>query len=271
MWCCDPRECDRSRERRWPHAGACVACPAQRICRRDKTTCCPRTPPCWRPRRSPPAWRRWTCRRCRGEPYWRRPSGWALLRSREAKRGLLAPQAARGAWFRYRLCLGNLDTCGRCRAVGLEVAISHQYGQTTRARDRSDENGNNRHLQVAAPTRCRSQIAKFRMQILRRWHGKLLRASPRRPSAGRTPDRLNCSLRCDVPTRAPPRRRARAGQALPFRHTRAVRQQLGHDPARRVHAGVRQDRRIAIRRAFRHRARHQLAVALGQIGVARLL
>ena len=55
-----------------------------------------------------------------------------------------------------------------------------------------------------------------------------------------------------------------------LRHPGALPQQLGHDPARRVHAGVRQDDRIALGRAFCHRARHQLPAALGQIDVARL-
>jgi hypothetical protein len=47
-------------------------------------------------------------------------------------------------------------------------------------------------------------------------------------------------------------------------------QQLGHNPARCVHTGVCQDDRIALHRAFCHGARHQLTVALGKIGVARL-
>ena len=56
----------------------------------------------------------------------------------------------------------------------------------------------------------------------------------------------------------------------PLRYASAMCQQLGHNPARCVHTGVCQDDRIALRRAFCHGARHQLTVALGKIGVARL-
>ena len=40
----------------------------------------------------------------------------------------------------------------------------------------------------------------------------------------------------------------------PLWHASALRQQLGHDPARCVHTGVCQDDRIALPRAFRHGA-----------------
>src|SRR5262249_44725699 len=59
------------------------------------------------------------------------------------------------------------------------------------------------------------------------------------------------------------------GLSSSARHAGALRQQLGHDAARRPHAGVSQDHRVLLPRAFRHRAGYKLAAALGEIGVAR--
>jgi hypothetical protein len=53
------------------------------------------------------------------------------------------------------------------------------------------------------------------------------------------------------------------------RHAGALRQQFGHDATRRPHAGVGQDHRVLLPRAFRRRAGYELAAALGEIGVAR--
>jgi hypothetical protein len=59
-------------------------------------------------------------------------------------------------------------------------------------------------------------------------------------------------------------------QAAPTRlFVGALRQQLGHDAARRLNAGVGQDHRVLLPRAFRDRASYELAVALGEMGVAR--
>ena len=45
------------------------------------------------------------------------------------------------------------------------------------------------------------------------------------------------------------------------RHAGALRQQLGHDATRRPHAGVGQDHRVLLPRAFRHRAGYERRAA----------
>ena len=55
-----------------------------------------------------------------------------------------------------------------------------------------------------------------------------------------------------------------------LRHAGAVRQKLRHDTPRCIDAGVREGDRIRLGSPFRHCARHQFPVSLGEIAVAPL-